>query len=346
MIRVFFLFLIIIFSISVSTQAFGEKPKDEVKKTQEGVPKLVLESQTFDFGEVEEGTPVEHEFAISNDGSAPLLITDVNPDCGCTAAVAESPTILPGEETVINVSFDTIGFYGEKNKTIRLHTTDPKKPTVLLTLKGKIRREVEVIPPRFYFGSIQKGTQNKMQGKVSLRSESKTKIIDIISRSEHVEIERGEIEKGAGEKFTIVLKDDVPAGVFRDRIVVKTNNKKQPVINVPVFAQIQGDLVLIPADVSFGLLDGPLEEQITGSVMLKNKGPHKLEIESIEAKNESLSASFERNDKTGDYLITVSVRPGTVGTIKGRLKINTNHPDPDQKQVTLPVYGIITKKNT
>jgi hypothetical protein len=42
-------------------------------------PLLVVESPTFDFGELKSGTPLRHAFKIKNTGNADLLIESVSP---------------------------------------------------------------------------------------------------------------------------------------------------------------------------------------------------------------------------------------------------------------------------
>jgi hypothetical protein len=44
-----------------------------------GAPKLVLDSPTHDFGEVKAGTPLRYAFKVKNEGTADLLIQNVQP---------------------------------------------------------------------------------------------------------------------------------------------------------------------------------------------------------------------------------------------------------------------------
>ena len=44
-----------------------------------GAPKMVIDSPTHDFGEVKAGTPLRYAFKIKNEGSADLLIQNVQP---------------------------------------------------------------------------------------------------------------------------------------------------------------------------------------------------------------------------------------------------------------------------
>ena len=57
----------------------------------------------FDFGRVPYGPPVEHVFRIRNDGTAPVVIRDVLPSCGCTSAkisyVAKDGSLVQGDMT-------------------------------------------------------------------------------------------------------------------------------------------------------------------------------------------------------------------------------------------------------
>ena len=44
-----------------------------------GTPKLVLESPTHDFGEIKSGAPLRYTFKVKNEGTADLLIQNVQP---------------------------------------------------------------------------------------------------------------------------------------------------------------------------------------------------------------------------------------------------------------------------
>ena len=43
-------------------------------------------NEIHDFGEITRGKPVSIEFAFTNTGDDPILISDVETSCGCTAA--------------------------------------------------------------------------------------------------------------------------------------------------------------------------------------------------------------------------------------------------------------------
>ncbi|MEM6769688.1 MAG: DUF1573 domain-containing protein [Bacteroidota bacterium] len=84
------------------------------------VAKMTFENNEFRFGEVPRGEVVEHDFAFTNTGSQPLLITKARSTCGCTVPSYPEEPILPGESGVISVAFDTKNKYGRQRKPITI----------------------------------------------------------------------------------------------------------------------------------------------------------------------------------------------------------------------------------
>jgi hypothetical protein len=102
------------------------------------LPKIEFDSTTYHFGEIAIGSKVKHTFKFSNTGSAPLVITDVKPSCGCTS-LKDWPKepIQPGENGQISVEFNSDGFPGDISKSIMVHTNAVPKD-VFLKLEGKV----------------------------------------------------------------------------------------------------------------------------------------------------------------------------------------------------------------
>jgi Protein of unknown function (DUF1573) len=51
----------------------------ETPKASGGTPKMVLESPIHDFGEIKAGSPLRYAFKVKNEGTADLLIQNVQP---------------------------------------------------------------------------------------------------------------------------------------------------------------------------------------------------------------------------------------------------------------------------
>ena len=97
-------------------------------------PVLSFDKTEHDFGEIENGTPVETVFSYTNTGQAPLVITDIKSTCGCTVPQDWSKEPLaPGETSQFTVKFNGKG----KNKVSKTVTvtanTEQGKETVKIT---------------------------------------------------------------------------------------------------------------------------------------------------------------------------------------------------------------------
>ncbi len=85
--------------------------------TQSG-PMMVFEEQQHDFGDIYQGDKVEHVFAFQNAGNEPLIITNVQTTCGCTAPNWPRDPIAPGQSNEIKVVFNSTGKMGRQHKVI------------------------------------------------------------------------------------------------------------------------------------------------------------------------------------------------------------------------------------
>ena len=307
-------------------------------------PTLVVGQPLFDFGTVAQGQPVKHDFIIKNTGTSELQVRKILPACGCTAAVVASDRISPGESTRIKVQFDTAGFQGYKVKTIRLYTNDPKQTSTVLTMQGTIRPEIALDPLRLNFGVVRRGSSPSDEVEVSSEVPGFA-VTAIRPRSEEIEVEDQPLANGKGVRFTVRLKDSIPVGIFRSRVAVMTNNKQTPVVNLPIFAKIRGDLALSQSSGSFGLLDGPLQGAQSQEVVLTNTSSEPIGILSVKSDHPNVTAEVNELEPGRKFKVRVVLGGKDVGAVRAKVRIDTNHKDPDQRLLVLPVYAIVTRSN-
>ncbi|MDJ1484447.1 DUF1573 domain-containing protein [Cytophagaceae bacterium YF14B1] len=75
-------------------------------------------SRWYDFGDVIQGEKVTHTFPFKNTGKDPLIISVVQPTCGCTVTEWTRTPIPPGQSGDITVTFDSKSSLNQQNKTI------------------------------------------------------------------------------------------------------------------------------------------------------------------------------------------------------------------------------------
>lgn len=81
-------------------------------------PLLTWEKGTHDFGEVVQGSKVEFTYKFTNTGTEPLIITNVQPSCGCTLPKSWSrDPIMPGGSGELVIAFDSAGKFGKLDRT-------------------------------------------------------------------------------------------------------------------------------------------------------------------------------------------------------------------------------------
>ena len=78
------------------------------------------------------------DFDFVNTGDEPLLILNVNTDCGCTAAGYPKEEIMPGDTAKISVRYNGRNTpTGTFRKQVRVRSNDPDNPMVRLIIRGK-----------------------------------------------------------------------------------------------------------------------------------------------------------------------------------------------------------------
>lgn len=95
--------------------------------------RITYEEETHDFGNVLEGTVVEHTFQFKNTGKVPLTILNARSSCGCTIPEWPKEQIPPGGTGTISAKFNTEGKTNEQRKWIYVTAnTYPNETKVLL----------------------------------------------------------------------------------------------------------------------------------------------------------------------------------------------------------------------
>jgi hypothetical protein len=108
-------YLIVLFCVVLAAPAFAQQVKSTPKV--DG-PVLAFEKNTHDFGDIVQGDKVEHVFKFTNTGNEPLIITNIQVTCGCTAPEWPRNPIMPGAKGEIKIAFNSAGKIGRQNKTV------------------------------------------------------------------------------------------------------------------------------------------------------------------------------------------------------------------------------------
>lgn len=101
----------------------------------QGVMQFNEDVHTFDA--IIEGEQATHEFRFTNTGDKPIVISHVQPACGCTTPSWTKDPVLPGKQGVITATYNSTGRPGPFNKTISV-TSNAKISSLMLAFRGVV----------------------------------------------------------------------------------------------------------------------------------------------------------------------------------------------------------------
>jgi hypothetical protein len=324
----------------VANQPAPPSPSSSTNPTANSAPHIVFKELLYDFGKVEQGDQVNHLFHFTNQGNRDLRIEAVKTSCGCTAAVLSSEVIPPGQEGTISATFDTGKFFGERVKTVSVHTNDPLQPVTTLTLQGEIAVEVAVEPAQLYLGRVRRGTNTTHTIELLFDANKQIAITNIAVDSPLVSVRSEDLERDQkkGKKLFVTLRKDAPLGRVSTDITVTTTSQKRPTLSIPVFGHIEGDLLVQPPQVSFGVVrKGDTKEY---DISIKSRAPKPVRMVRTQSSTPTVIAEMDTAKDGEEYHLTLKVNPdGDPGQIRGEVQVFTDHPV--EKVLTIPVYGML-----
>ncbi len=297
-------------------------------------PKAVVLNPLYDFGSALEGKMIDHTFTLKNEGQGELLIRGTKTSCGCTVASPKQTHLAPGDETTIDVGFDTHFQKGHQVRTILAYTNDPANSTVSMTMQGNVKQQVTSSPPQIDFGNVrQGGGATKDVTIVDLLGGNPKFVMGPISNSnKDIKVEQ---VAGKPTELKVTMLPTMPAGGFDDTIKVTTNRVP---LQIDVFGKVTGDLSLDPEQVSFGIVKSG--QDATRILKLSNQGGQSVKVLNITSSDPAVTAAAEPITPGKEYKITVLLRHGVPdGQLRGQLAIKTD--DPKQTSIEVPFYAIV-----
>ncbi len=266
------LVLVTVFSLSTLVVGARQTPAPAappVTTTNAVGPKIAFDLIQYDFGRVKSGDPVKHTYVFTNTGDALLVLNNVQPQCGCTAAGEWTKQVPPGKTGVIPIQFNTAAYNGGVLKQITVTCNVTNQPMLFLQLKGTVYRPYDVnpqmavftLPPDSESASMVLTVTNNMEEPLLI---SGLQVNNPIFRAELVTNVLG---KGYQVKLTTVPPLP-PMGSPQGLLTLKTSWTNTPIISVTLIANIQPAVMVNPPAIM--LPPGPLRTGITNSIMIQN----------------------------------------------------------------------------
>jgi len=306
---------------------------------EESRPRIVLDEPVFDFGTVDRGARVDHTFGVPNRGGATLRIDHVKSSCGCTVVVLSEREIPPGGEARVAVSLDTARLGGRTTKTINLYTNDPDAPVVGLSLAGQVVADLVLAPAAIYLGHVRRG--GTARGEVAITS-GRPGVSYAAERVEptgpHVRARLESRADGPGQRLVVELDGDMPLGRFDEQVRLRTTSPREPLLTLPVFGSVEGDVLVLPPQVTFGVTRGGATPE--RDLFIRNRGARPVTVTGVTVPDAVVTYTLAAVQEGQEYRLTLRLRDGLKpGKVESRVEIFTDHPD--EKRLVVPLYAIV-----
>ncbi len=322
-----------------------------------GKPKITFETTANDLGRILDTAPKPMKFKFKNTGGGPLLISDVHATCGCTVPQLSKRQYNPGEEGVIDVTYNPHGKRGKQSQRVTVSSNDPNAAQFVLNVEAEVVPLVAAEPAMVALGQVPKG-----EGKtVSLTLTSREPLWQLseasFSSNKNLKVKTTpmlEVDVN-GEKvhqmtLEVTLSSDAGVGRVQEELRLVPTDSKLPTVRLPVMAQIDGDLLLAPPRLSLGVVD--LDSDFRGEMKLNSRSGKKFSVASITPSHGQ--ADFDpvdftvvakpRNESDGaesdSFTIVVSGKaPAVQKRSQMEFTIKTNVAG--EEEIKVPVYLVV-----
>jgi hypothetical protein len=105
--------------------------------------KLKFTENKHNFGYLQKGEIDTMSYHFTNDGDAPLVITDAKVECNCTKVDFPKEPIAPGGSGVVMIIYDSKGAYGLQDRVVTI-ISNSKKGEEKLHFKGEVLQKKKI----------------------------------------------------------------------------------------------------------------------------------------------------------------------------------------------------------
>ena len=130
-----------LFCFIATISVFAQSPQPEAPKADP----LQLKETSYDFGKIPQGKPVTHVFVVSNTGTEPLILENVQASCGCTTPEWTRDPIPVGGTKEIKVGFNAAA-EGAFTKNITIFYNKGQVKSIVI--KGEVWKTPEQSAPK------------------------------------------------------------------------------------------------------------------------------------------------------------------------------------------------------
>lgn len=304
-------------------------------------PDLVLSPGACDLGTLIPGQRSARVLSLRNAGTDTLEIRLVRTSSSRRLTAHLSERRLPARGVgELRIEFSSnVWERGPFAEHVVLYSNDPNEPLVKMKVQGILRAPVGW-NPRFVEFSVRRDEIASLPT-IRIVSQDNHPIgpLRVTSSVPYLSAE-AEADAAGGYTVTLSLDPSAPLGEILGWLGIETNHPLMPALQVPVRAQVVGDLVTQPFRFDFGIVEEG--QPATARVTLMNLGGLEVRVVKVEPHLPTV-AKASLNKKGQHHQITVRIdSPPGLQNLAGHLDVHTDHPI--EHVVRVPVVGWVWVK--
>ncbi len=305
-------------------------------------PLLRLSTRHIDFGRVDQYQIVTQEVLIRNDGDAPLQITKVSADCGCTAGALSDSTVLPGHEVTLSISFRTGKRKGNQKKRVTVLTNDPAEPKTIIQVFADVHPLIRIDKERIRFPTIHRGETTSESFRIAADSGLDFEVVGIEGASEVVTatIRRDASSKEDAFIVELAIRRDAPAGTFRAAIHPTTSGPQATDQRVVISGTILSYFV-VEGETRFRFPPTKFGERKEHQIRVTCDGSKPYRLVELDSPVPFITGQITKGENGTWFLILVVTEKAPVGRYQEVLKLMTT--DPNQPEIDFEILGRVLR---
>jgi hypothetical protein len=284
-----------------------------------------------DFGERLQGDVVEHEFALENEGDAPIRIAGVQ--LTPPLALARTAASVPAKgRALLKVKLDTAKLQGDYRGHLVVKLDGGVERA--FDVEARVVPPIEVVPMPAFFISTSKGTPKSASLEIVNREDKPVELQVPADSLYPLQLET--LEPGRRFRLTVNVPATAAPGRQKQRLELKTSSARKPVLFVGLHSVVRERVYTFPEVVDFGLVHpgGPRDAQ---TLMVYQSGGKAFQVKA-RSDIPGLDIKAEPGPQGDRVQLTLSMAPGAKpGPLSGNVLLSTN--DPEFPELRVAVTG-------
>ena len=311
--------------------------------------RAAVAASTFQFGKVVQGTVVEHEFILKNDGTSLLELTRTSMTSPILATSLPR-NVEPGSQVTLRFKLDTSSLDGPFDGHILLFLSGPDNPEIRLAFEGQVVRSIEASPMPEVYLATELGQPKEGSVELINHDTEPFQVLGIDGAGAKLETRVQTLEAGRRYRLLVNVSGKAPLGRRSDTLMVKTSSPTTPLVKITVNTYVHDAVYTFPDSVDLGDLplnaiqaDPGLLQRSVQTLMVYQVGGTQFKV-SPSTDVPGLILQSEPGSAGDRWQITIAVDPARIkpGPIRGSIVIQTN--DPKHAKLRVPVSGSILDK--